>query len=728
MAFPLIPAAADVVAAGWLSHLPTVVYNVLLVLIGVNLLIIVHEFGHFIVARMCGVKCEKFYIWFDVYGWRFFRFRWGDTEYGLGVLPLGGYVKMLGQEDNPGAIRAEIERAKAVAADTNNKPETHAETNHESQQSELQQPVTQNNNLSVEELEKALYAKDSYLSKRVPQRMAIIVAGVVMNVIFAFICATGAYRFGVEEISPIIGNTAAGSNAWEAGLLPGDTVLAIDNHRIQKFSDITQAIVRSSSEKSTFRIQRLGTDLPFDVEVAPKMGKKALVASFGVKVSNSLKLADKPFYSYLKKTVEKNAEMQKLKGKETLLKVNGQEVSSYSDLEQILVKSPRDSATFTFQKEKSDETVDVTLPPLPWNTLGLLFQTGEITMVLEQGKAFGFEVGDRLLTLNGAPIDPLMLTQQVLEKSLVGGGEMKIAVERKGTQKELTVNIPAEQWDYHLEWNAAAQICSDILGISLTVLPEIVGGNEDIPAGSTLEKIIFLEQENQGLPEILLQSKLGKKVKGGYEIVNNDSLPNIIPNFIMFLEGVLLQGLPTETKIRLTLKSGEKTIETVVPIVTDSRRISTDYGFDFTPILFLDKADNFNQAVQKGWHATVDNTLLVYYTLKQLLRNFNGTAHVSPKGLGGPVMIVQAAYSFASSGMGKYLLFLCMFSANLAVLNILPIPVLDGGHFVFLLYEAVFRKPPNETVQVILSYLGLILLLALMLWVCLLDLGIIKRF
>ncbi|MBO7679019.1 MAG: site-2 protease family protein, partial [Thermoguttaceae bacterium] len=62
-------------------------------------------------------------------------------------------------------------------------------------------------------------------------------------------------------------------------------------------------------------------------------------------------------------------------------------------------------------------------------------------------------------------------------------------------------------------------------------------------------------------------------------------------------------------------------------------------------------------------------------------------------------------------------------SANLAVVNILPIPVLDGGHLVFLLYEAIFRKPANENVQVILSYIGLFLLLALMAWVILLDIA-----
>ena len=64
-------------------------------------MIFVHELGHFLVAKACGVKCEKFYIGFDIGGSKLFKFQWGETEYGIGILPLGGYVKMLGQDDNP---------------------------------------------------------------------------------------------------------------------------------------------------------------------------------------------------------------------------------------------------------------------------------------------------------------------------------------------------------------------------------------------------------------------------------------------------------------------------------------------------------------------------------------------------------------------------------------------------------------------------------------------------
>ena len=84
----------------------------LMVAFGLGFVIFVHELGHFVVAKLCGVKCEKFYLGFDIAGLKFCKFRWGETEYGIGILPLGGYVKMLGQEDNPAKLREEMERAK----------------------------------------------------------------------------------------------------------------------------------------------------------------------------------------------------------------------------------------------------------------------------------------------------------------------------------------------------------------------------------------------------------------------------------------------------------------------------------------------------------------------------------------------------------------------------------------------------------------------------------------
>ena len=107
---------------------------------------------------------------------------------------------------------------------------------------------------------------------------------------------------------------------------------------------------------------------------------------------------------------------------------------------------------------------------------------------------------------------------------------------------------------------------------------------------------------------------------------------------------------------------------------------------------------------------------IVFRSVKAL-----GTAQVSPKNLVGPIGIIGLAINGADQGPAELLLFLTLLSANLAVLNFLPIPVLDGGHLLLLAYEGISGKPADERVQVALTYLGLAFILALMLWVCGLD-------
>ena len=95
--------------------------------------------------------------------------------------------------------------------------------------------------------------------------------------------------------------------------------------------------------------------------------------------------------------------------------------------------------------------------------------------------------------------------------------------------------------------------------------------------------------------------------------------------------------------------------------------------------------------------------------------------------LGGPKTIAEAAGSAAFEGVSQLLIFLTLLSANLAVVNFLPIPLLDGGHMVFLILEGIMRRPVSEKVVVAFHYLGFVFILSLMLFVLGLDFHIIPR-
>lgn len=213
--------------------------TVIKVAVALGLVIFVHELGHFAVAKMCGVKCEKFYLGFDIGGLKLCKFQWGETEYGIGILPLGGYVKMLGQEDNPTNEAAENDRAKVGAG-----------------------PVE-------------VYDPRSYKAQSVPRRMAIISAGVIMNLIFACIFAAIAYRIGFKDSPCAVSQLLPGEPAWRADVHPGDRIISIgDQTSIDgtplRFRDLMSAVILGNLKEGVrFEIERDGIADPFWVVIHP---------------------------------------------------------------------------------------------------------------------------------------------------------------------------------------------------------------------------------------------------------------------------------------------------------------------------------------------------------------------------------------------------------------------------------------------------------------------------
>ena len=183
-----------------------------------------------------------------------------------------------------------------------------------------------------------------------------------------------------------------------------------------------------------------------------------------------------------------------------------------------------------------------------------------------------------------------------------------------------------------------------------------------------------------------------------------------------------LQDTVPGTTVKLTVLRQDKEQNATLAPVEAADWYNPDRGFLFEPMMFQRKATSVGDAFLLGGQETLDSLTIVFRTVGAL-----GTAQVSPRNLGGPWMIIQMALHAADQGYAKLLLFLTMLSANLAVLNFLPIPLLDGGLMMFLIYEGIRGKPADERVQVVLTYLGLIFIVGLMVWVLGLDFGLISR-
>jgi regulator of sigma E protease len=118
---------------------------------------------------------------------------------------------------------------------------------------------------------------------------------------------------------------------------------------------------------------------------------------------------------------------------------------------------------------------------------------------------------------------------------------------------------------------------------------------------------------------------------------------------------------------------------------------------------------SFGEAVKAGTDQTIAASTLIVRSLKGMIKGL-----ISPRTLGGPVAIGQMAGQSLRLGVDPFLAFMALISVNLAVLNLLPIPVLDGGQFIFLLAEGVTRRPLSLKLRERLTAVGLVLIVLLM--------------
>jgi regulator of sigma E protease len=178
-----------------------------------------------------------------------------------------------------------------------------------------------------------------------------------------------------------------------------------------------------------------------------------------------------------------------------------------------------------------------------------------------------------------------------------------------------------------------------------------------------------------------------------------------------------VQFVPDGTLVEFTIQRGKeeqpRTAE-IAPAGADGSYV-TARGFVFQPIERIRTAATFAEQVRYGWDETADALTMVVRFLQKL-----GT-QVPITMLGGPGTIAAAAGGAASQGLSSLLIFLTVLSANLAVLNFLPIPLLDGGHMVFLAYEGLRGRPANEKVVVALHTVGFVFIISLMVFVIGLD-------
>ncbi|MFK5926460.1 MAG: RIP metalloprotease RseP [Desulfuromusa sp.] len=183
-----------------------------------GILVFIHELGHFVVAKICGVKVLKFSLGF---GPKLISRQRGETEYQVCAIPLGGYVQMLGE--GGGEHGEEVE-------------------------------------LTAEEKAR------SFAEQSVAKRLAIVSAGPIMNLIFPLLILPISFMVGVQmptylEQPACIGYVVPGSNAETGGFLAGDCVTAVNQQEVASWNDSNKSFISQAGDPLIFQVERDGTEL-----------------------------------------------------------------------------------------------------------------------------------------------------------------------------------------------------------------------------------------------------------------------------------------------------------------------------------------------------------------------------------------------------------------------------------------------------------------------------------
>lgn len=259
---------------------------VIYAIIVLGILIFVHEFGHFIIAKLFNVKVEKFSLGF---GPKLFGKQIGETEYLLSAFPLGGYVKMFGEG---GAIEGTAAQA----------PEdTDTEKAYDEESGE---PLD-----DIPELTEAEKAR-SFAHKPPLARIAIVMAGPLFNLVFAWMIFILLCMLGVPTVTARIGEAIKDKPAAKAGVLKDDVVTAINGKSISQWEDIAGIIASGKGQPVNLSVKRNGQDLQFTITPEPRVSKNLFGESvkgyaIGIAAAGEIVLEkSNPFQAIVKGSVQ----------------------------------------------------------------------------------------------------------------------------------------------------------------------------------------------------------------------------------------------------------------------------------------------------------------------------------------------------------------------------------------------------------------------------------------
>ena len=696
------------------------VVDLLTVVIGFSLIVFVHELGHFLAARWAGIRVQTFALgfgpamvsWRRGLGWRRgssepeYRELAGEgaeragperlpssvspTEYRVNALPLGGYVKMLGQEDlDPRATSA---------------------------------------------------ASDSYQNAPVWKRMVVISAGVAMNLATAAVMFVLVFLIGRDVSPPTIGDVIPGAPASaaravdapagvEPGLRPGDEVLSVNGSQPRDFNELALLVATAPRDEAvSLAVRRDGVDRPLRYRVEAERDEASGLMSIGVTPPVTGELIDPGNGALRVQLRERLASfgLGSVPPGSRLVSVGAGDGVGVAALRRAAKASGGDPVAVAF--ETPDGRREATIRPRRrWmidqertregvrefeHLLGLR----PLLMVSDapggEDPRQGLERGDVFVRLGSLAYPGYLEGIGLIHDS--AGREMTVAVERGGPgspeRVELEVSVEREQGEGRIGFAAMASFGASnrVSAVPGEIRSSAAAAGWRGPAalgliGRAGTRVVSIDGGRTPTLNAVWDALVGRASEtAGADEGGGDRTLTVEVGLV---EPIGSGGEGAARTERWTLDGGA--VERLADL---GWGLPVGLAGLFEPERVTLQASGPLQAVAFGFKDTRNALVRTYLTIARL---FDGTVRVEH--LRGPVGIAHMGTLIADRGPVWLVWFFALLSVNLAVINFLPLPIVDGGQFLMLCYEGVRRKPVPLAVQSAVTAAGLLMIASLFL-------------
>ncbi len=714
-----------------------VVSQVFVVIAAFSILIFVHELGHYLAARLTGVRVERFFVGFDIFGLALKK-EYKGTVYGIGILPLGGYCALAGQNDDP-------------------------------------------------RKERVTGAPDELQAKPLWARGLVFGGGVIMNFVFGFLVLIVAYMYGIPFIPAVLGSMDPNGPAAIYGFKAGDRILKVDGKEVESFEAAAEAIaLAGAGGELDVEIERIENSQPEILTIRVKgrgSNTRGNLNSIGAEPERSRTVAgvvEDPLFADL---------MQgKLGVGDEILAVAGTDIPYNRGLliPPLVANRPGEQIDLQVKSQRDGVVRDVMVSVETFGEWDMGLRIGiTIATVMPDGPAAraGLKNGDTVVAyqlpgqnepqrlastrefmsmLADAALRPVSLeltrNGETITKTVTPG----LAPAYLGLDPELDTLLGVQGVmegergflvDDVLEDSVASGVIESgdyIAGINGNPLPPGLSLREAVEnAASQTVRLFVARRAGEGesvamarrdVPDANLSLRLSPRISTEYRrpMIGVDLAPGPVVAVepgsfaatnlggIKRLGGARLAALQYSPDLSSTILrfifpddspfgGGLKTLVAETPAsirdnplqagLRSRLPVSLKTAEEVIPLPFIPAI----AAAGKKW---VDLSLMVYKVIHKLI-----VRTLPLDAVGGPVQLFRIIKIADDRGFAYFLYIVALISVNLGVCNLLPFPVLDGGHLVFLLIEWLLGRPPPPVVRETAQWIGLACLLALMLTV-----------